>query len=733
MNARFTAAIAIALATAVTAATPKQPDPGARAAAILRQMTPAERTVLLHGSMAVTIGPIKAPDGSIPGAGYVPGIARLGVPALTESDASLGVAYALGARGDGATALPSGMALASSWNPQLMREGGAMIGGEAHAKGFNVLLAGGVNLIREPRGGRTFEYLSEDPLLAGTLAGAAVAGIQSAHVISTVKHFALNDEETGRHFHNVLIDDGAARESDLLAFQLAIERGQPGAVMCAYNQINSHYGCGNDWLLNQVLKRDWGYKGWVMSDWGAVGAVDYVLKGLDQQSGEQIDPQVFLGQTLQDLASKDSRYAKRIDDMNQRILRSIFAVGVDANPPQKRPIDFKANGDIAERAARQGIVLLHNPGKVLPLGTVKRIAVIGGYADSGVLAGGGSSQVQGEGGPSLSRPAGGDNPLNAMIAENYQRSVPLNAIRARATGAEVVFRNGRYISDAVIAAKQAEVAIVFATQPMTEGLDVPDLSLPDGQDALIAAVAAANPRTVVVLETGGPVLMPWLSKTAAVMEAWYPGARGAEAITAVLFGDANPSGRLPITFPASETQLPRVALPGADSVEPNFIGNGKPGQTLDINYNVEGADVGYRWYARTAQTPLFAFGHGLSYSTFHTTALKARAGKSLWVECTVHNTGDRSGDDVVQIYLTSAAGTQLRRLIGYQRVALLAGETKTVSLDVDLRLLARWEQGGWHIAAGTYGVAVGRSAADPGESVDVQLAERRWRDIRTPH
>jgi beta-glucosidase len=227
--------------------------------------------------------------------------------------------------------------------------------------------------------------------------------------------------------------------------------------------------------------------------------------------------------------------------------------------------------------------------------------------------------------------------------------------------------------------------------------------------------------------------MPWLSKTAAVMEAWYPGARGAEAITAVLFGDANPSGRLPITFPASETQLPRVALPGADSVEPNFIGNGKPGQTLDINYNVEGADVGYRWYARTAQTPLFAFGHGLSYSTFHTTALKARAGKSLWVECTVHNTGDRSGDDVVQIYLTSAAGTQLRRLIGYQRVALLAGETKTVSLDVDLRLLARWEQGGWHIAAGTYGVAVGRSAADPGESVDVQLAERRWRDIRTPH
>jgi beta-glucosidase len=703
-------------------------DPDARAAATESQMTREERGVLLHGIMALPLFESPLPKEAVFGAGYVPGIARLGVPALKETDASLGVSYVSGVRDDGATALPSGLAMAASWDPDLLQAGGAMIGAEARAKGFNVMLAGGVNLLREPRNGRAFEYLGEDPWLAGTLAGAAVAGIQSQHVISTLKHYALNDQETGRQFHDARISDAAARESDLLAFQVAVERGRPGSVMCAYNRINGAYACGNDYLLNQVLKTDWSFKGWVMSDWGAVHALDYALKGLDQQSGEQIDYQVYFDKPLADAAAADPGYARRVTDMNRRILRSIYAVGLDSHPTQVEPIDFKAHGAVAERVARSGLVLLRNQSGTLPLaGAIKRIAVIGGYADSGVLSGGGSSQVQGEGGPSVTRPYGGGGFFAAIMAESYHSSVPLDAIKARAPGIEVSFRNGRYITDAVIAAKQAEVAIVFATQWMTEGLDVPDLSLPDGQDALIAAVAAANPHTIVVLETGGPVLMPWLDRTAAVLEAWYPGARGAEAIVAVLFGDENPSGRLPVTFPAGLEQLPRPQLPGADSVEPDFQGHGKAGQILAIDYDIEGADVGYRWFARSGRKPLFSFGFGLSYTTFTTSPLRVSAGKDVVAECQVTNSGARAGADVVQLYLVSANGAATRRLVGYQRVPLAAGESRAVRLVIDPRLIGRWSGAEWRIARGVYRFATGRSAEDLGAPVAVALRERRWR------
>jgi beta-glucosidase len=720
--------ICCVVAAGHTAAEPARTDPDTRAENIVRAMTPAERNILMHGAMAISFGDFKAPPEAIPGAGYVPGIPRLGIPALAETDASLGVAYVMGLRKDGATALPSGMALASSWNPALLRQGGAMIGGEARAKGFNVLLAGGVNLIREPRNGRTFEYLSEDPWLAGTLGGASIAGIQSVHVISTVKHFAFNDEETGRHFYDVHISEPAGRESDLLAFRIAIERGRPGSVMCAYNRVNSEPACGSEVLLNQVLKHDWGFPGWVMSDWGAVGATDFAVHGLDQESGEQIDASVFFGRPLEDAAAADPKYGARVADMNRRILRSMFTVGVDAYPAKPAPIDFKADGAVAETAALEGIVLLKNRDHALPLEAgAQRIAVIGGYADSGVLSGGGSSQVQGEGGPAISRPNGG-GPFAALTADSYQRSVPLDALRARAPAADIVFRNGRYLTDSVIAAKSAAVAIVFATQPMTEGLDAPDLSLPDGQDALIAAVAAANPHTIVVLETGGPVLMPWLDQVAGVVEAWYPGARGAEALAALVFGDQNPSGRLPVSFPASTAQLPRPVLPGALTVEPDFVGGGKPGQTLDIDYDVEGADIGYRWYARTGQTPLFPFGFGLSYTTFETAGLELTRAAVPTAAATVRNTGSRAGAEVVQLYVTNLAGTAALRLVAYERVELAPGASQSVRLTIDPRLLAHWDHGAWRIKGGTYRFALGSSAADLGAPVDLVLSDKLWKD-----
>jgi len=702
----------------------------ARAAAIVRQMTPEEKTVLTHGIMPLPLSPNapRPPADAIPGAGYIAGIERVGVPALKETDASLGVSYVMGIRHDGATALPSGLAMAASWNPDLLRQGGAAIGAEARAKGFNVLLAGGANLTRDPRNGRTFEYLSEDPLLTGELVGAAITGIQSNNIISTIKHFALNGQETGRKFIDVKISDAAARESDLLAFQIGIERGNPLSVMCSYNRLHGSQGCDSDYLLNKVLKQDWRYKGFVMSDWGAVPSLDAALHGLDQQSGEQLDPAVFFAKTLGDAAAKDPRYAARLDDMNKRVLTAIYAAELDKNPAKPGgAIDFAAHAKVAEDTAKQGIVLLRNEGNVLPLAkTAKRIAVIGGYATQGVLSGGGSSQVQGEGGPAVTVAIGAEGPFAALMQQNYHRSSPVKAIRAMAPGAEVVWRMGDYVADAVNQAKKADVVIVFATKWSTEGLDQADFSLPHGQDALIEAVAAANPRTIVVLETGNPVDMPWLDKTAAVLEAWYPGARGGEAIASVLFGETNPSGRLPITFPKNAGQLPRPILDGYAELEPNFAGEAPSKDArLTADYDIEGSDVGYRWFARKGEKALFPFGYGLSYTSFSAGGLKTDGKTATF---TLGNTGSRAGATVGQLYLISRAGSPKQRLVGFKRVELAPGASQRVNVTIDPRLLADWDNGGWKIPAGDYAFALGSDAEHLGPAVTVRIAARSWKD-----
>jgi beta-glucosidase len=313
------------------------------------------------------------------------------------------------------------------------------------------------------------------------------------------------------------------------------------------------------------------------------------------------------------------------------------------------------------------------------------------------------------------------------FAQSYQAPSPVKAIKALAPDAAIIYRNGNYITDAVLAARKADVAIVFATQWQTEGLDLPDLSLPNGQDALIAAVADANPNTIVVLETGGPVLMPWLDQTAAVIAAWYPGARGVDAIASVLFGKTNPSGRLPMTFPASLDQLPRPQLDGSDTVEPNISGRGNPGQSLRVDYDIEGTDVGYRWFARKGIKPLFPFGHGLSYTTFDYSGLSLKAGKAPTASFRVTNSGKRAGAAVAQLYLVSAAGKPVARLAGFSKVSLMPGETRQVQLAIDPRVAARWDNG-WAIAAGNYGFALGNSAASLGSVRTVRLRARRWRD-----
>jgi len=700
-----------------------------RAAATVRRMTADEKVILTHGLFALPYGSptTPLPADAIAGAGYVEGIPRLGIPALKETDASLGIGYVSGLRKDGATALPSGLAQASTWNPDLLYRGGVMIGSEARAKGFNVLLAGGANLMRDPRNGRTFEYLAEDPLLTGMLVGAAIRGVQSNNIISTIKHFALNGQETGRKAVDSRINEPAARESDLLAFQIGIEQGQPGSVMCAYNRVNGAKACDSDWLLNKVLKQSWRYKGFVMSDWGAVPGVETALNGLDQQSGEQLDKAVFFSGVLKQKAASDRAYAAKLDDMNQRILTAIYAAGLDKYPAKTGgKIDFVRNAAVAEETAREGIVLLRNERSTLPLArSAKSIAIIGGHADVGVLSGGGSSQVQGEGGPAVLIPVATGS-ARSSVSQQYHRSSPLDAIKALAPNATITFRDGSYITDAVEKAKQAEVAIVFATEWRTEGHDQPDLSLPDGQDQLIAAVADANPNTIVILETGGPVKMPWLDKTAAIIEAWYPGARGGQAIASILFGETNPGGRLPVSFPVDEGQLPRPVLDGSAWVEPPYADEPAfGGDKLRADYDVEGSDVGYRWFARRGTKPLFPFGFGLSYTSFSAGGLTVKGKTATF---TVANTGKRVGDDVAQLYLVSRAGAPIRRLVGFQRVSLEPGAHRQLTMTIDPRLLADWKDGGWTMPAGEYGFALGRNAEELGPTVITRMAARKWSD-----
>ena len=390
-----TTALAMLLGCAAMTASAKDrapPVPAAEAAAddwaakTEAQMTDDERFSLLHGFMPIPIGPYadpewqaKWPKDVIPGAGYVAGVPRLGIPSQRATDASLGVTNPFGIRkGDSATALPAGLALGASFNPDLAFAGAEAVASEARAKGFNVLLGGGMNLIRDPRNGRNFEYISEDPLLSGIMGGAAVRGAQSAGVVSTVKHFSLNSNETNRHTWNAEIEEAAHRESDLLAFQIAIERGHPGSVMCAYNLVNGQKACGNDHLLNTVLKKDWRYKGWVMSDWGAVSGADFAIKGLDQQAGEQLDKQVWFDAPLKAKLADGSLTRDRLSDMVRRILRSMKANGlVDAGPAPA--VDMAAHAAVARRIAEQGIVLLKNDANALPLAAnVGSVAVIVG-------------------------------------------------------------------------------------------------------------------------------------------------------------------------------------------------------------------------------------------------------------------------------------------------------------------------------------------------------------------
>ncbi|MGE5600686.1 MAG: beta-glucosidase family protein, partial [Pseudomonadota bacterium] len=728
------AAIAIALAgpasgqESATPASAGQPwlnpglSPEARARAAVEAMTLDEKLRLIFGYSDQAVTEIsKVPDDIVSqelkayvqtravkgSAGFVPGVPRLGIPDQWQTDASMGVRNSL----IPSTALPSSLATAASFDPAVPRAGGVMIGAETRATGHNTMLSGGLNLARDPRNGRYFEYTGEDPLLAGTMAGSLIDGIQSNKIISTIKHYAVNDTETQRTTLDVTISAEALRQSDLLAFEFAIERGSPGSVMCSYNLINGRWGCENDYLLNTVLKGDWGYKGFVMSDWGAVhSTAPAANNGLDQFTGFccVTDNPRFAPPAMKAALQSGAISQTRLDNMVERILWALFAKGAVDNPVKAGPIDYAAHAMVSQKAAEESLVLLKNDGDLLPLRGVKSVAVIGGNADKGVMAGGGSSDVT---------PVGGA----VMIDEHtFMPSAPLAALKSELPRAKVSFDAGSDLASAAALAAASDVAIVFVTQHDSEGYDG-HLELQGNQDALVAAVAKANPKTVVVVESGGAVFMPWASDVPAILEAFYPGIRGGPAIARILTGKVNPSGHLPISFPASSDQLAHPDLPGL----------GLPGETpTHITYD-EGAAVGYKWYDVKGYKPLWAFGHGLSYTSFALSGLTALPdGKSVKVGFSMRNSGKRAGKGVAQVYVAPAdwkkAGWEApKRLGAFAKTDLKPGKARQIELNVDPRLLATYEaaNNNWHIKAGTYHLMVGQASDMEMQNVDVTLSD----------
>jgi beta-glucosidase len=691
-------------------------SPDERAALVVKAMTLDEKVSLLHGTGMSGLGPVsRLAVHSNGGAGYVVGVARLAIPAIQMSDAAYGVRMS-GENGRYSTALPACVAGAASWDLEAAHEYGALIGRELRAQGYNMSLGGGVNITREPRNGRNFEYMGEDPILAGKMVAQVIKGTQDQHVIGDIKHYALNDQESGRNAVNVNIDKRSMRGSDLLAFEIGVRESDVAAVMCSYNRVNGDYACENKYLLTDVLKKDWMFKGFVLSDWGGTHTTAKAsAAGLDHEEPAEI----FYGADFKNAVEAGKIPKAELDDHVQRILRSMFATGVIDDPPEKSVVDVVGGFEVAQKLAEQSIVLLKNEQNQLPLDASKlhSIAVIGAHSDVGMISGGGSAQVDPPGGNAIMPPGQGRTHWQDHI---WFPTSPLRAIKAKAPGVNVQYDSGDDPSKAADLAKSADVAIVFAAQWESEGMDLETLSLPDNQDLLIAQVAAANPHTIVVIESGGPVTMPWAGQVSGVVEAWFAGSRGAEAVANLLFGDVNPSGKLPVTFPRSEADLPHptIVKPPAHSTTKDGdqeawkrIAAGLP--AFQVTYD-EGVKVGYKWYDAENKPVLFPFGYGLSYTTYEYSGFKVTPGEKVRVTFTVKNAGNRAGAEVAQVYATlpASAGEPPKRLVGWSKVQLNAGESKDVTVDVARLYLSIFnvDKNSWELVPGVYGFMAGGSS-----------------------
>ena len=693
------------------------------------QQTPAQRTSELLGAMSLSDkiqmvtgeGEFNPTTANPEAAGNIAANPTLCIPALVLNDATAGV----GDQQQLTTAFPDSIGLASAWDPSLAQQYGAVLGREAFAKGVNVMLGPGVDIARNPLNGRNFEYAGEDPYLAGQAAAGIIQGIQSQHVIATVKHYALNDQETDRTTDSSDASERTIEEIDLPAFQAAVKAGV-GSVMCSYNRINGVYACENPTMLHGVLDGQFGFNGFVMSDWGANhSTVASANAGMDMEmpGGVSNTPEYY-GPALQTAVQDGQVGAATLNDMVRRIVYTMFRLGLFDHVPAEgaqagaAPATSADSIAMATKVAEEGTVLLKNANGVLPLsGSGKRIAVIGPAA--------------GPQGATLAEQGYGSGHVPEFA---YQPGVvsPLQSITARAAqaGDVVSYADGDGTADAVAAAKAADFAVVFVNDAEIEGADRPDLDAHTGtcsfadvlsptscsyspldQNALVSAVAAANPHTIAVIQSGGPIAMPWAGQVQGILENWFPGQVDGDAIAPVLFGDVDPSGKLPVTFPVklsddplqTAAQYPGVTEPG-DSVGPHSA------------YS-EGLLVGYRWYDARNITPLFPFGYGLSYTTFRCSGIAVkRAGAGASVTFSVTNTGSRSGAAVGQVYVGDPAsvGEPPKHLEGFRRVELNPGQSATVTIPLGAMSFAHWDTAGhkWAVRAGTYHVMVGSSSRD---------------------
>jgi beta-glucosidase len=679
--------------------------PDRRADVLLAAMTLQDKVNLVTGDTG-------QPDPSYPNygaAGVVFANPNLCIPALVLNDAAAGI-------GDMqvlTTAFPDGVTQASTWDLPLLRTYGDALGHEAFAKGVNVLLGPGIDILRDPLNGRGWEYYGEDPYLTGQAAAAIIQGIQQNPVVATAKHYAADDQEGtpdnnyGTVSNNV--DPRTMHEIELPAFEDSVRAGV-GAVMCTSAQLNRIYGCQNRQYLTGVLRGQLHFGGWVMSDWQAAQSTAGSAKGgMDM---EMPSPQWY-GPALQAAVQQGKVTMATLNSMVRRILLTMFRRGLFDHVPPEQGQAFQANAStpastsMAQRVAQEGTVLLKNSGSILPLtGPGKRIALIGSPASPQ----GATLAEQGYGSAHVPEPG---YPANVVS--------PVQAITARAAGASdaVTYADGSSTTDATLAAKGSDVAVVFVSDVSSEGFDRPDMNPRAGtcdlvsqtgcnyssvdQNALVAAVAAANPNTIVVLQNGGPLTMPWLGSVRAVLENWYPGQVDGDSIAPILFGDLDPSGHLPETIPKQLSDGP-LRTPSQ-----------YPGVSGQVAHS-ERLLVGYRWYTAKRIAPLFPFGFGLSYTSFRFSRLSLTPrGASVIVRFRLTNTGRRSGADVAQVYVRDppAAGEPPEQLARFQRVDLPPGTSQTVTLVVGRRSLSYWRSatGRWTLTPGCYTIMVGDSSA----------------------
>lgn len=641
--------------------------PERRAAELIAAMTLTEKIEQLHLQPSAVHQRV------------VPGIARLGIPDFRIANGPAGMGPADDKPQKPATALPATMALTSTFDPGLAHDYGRLIGTETRALAHNVSEGPDINMARVPVNGRTFEGMGEDPVLAGAMAVEDIRGIQANGTIAEVKHFAANNQETNRFTINEAIDERTLNEIYLPHFERAVREGGAGAVMCAYPKINGVFTCENPALLKKKLRGKWGFDGFVQSDWGAAhSTVGSAEAGMDL---EMIDG-TYYGEAMEKAVAAGKVTEKTIDGLLSHRYTTMFRFGQFDHPPTATPLPVERDGAAARDFAERGMVLLRNENGQLPMNAAKakKIALIGPYATKAKTGGGGSSAV-----------------IPTYTVD------PLTGLRNRAPGSEITLDDGSDPARAAKAAAGADVSIVMVGDDETEGKDRPSPALAGNQDALVEAVAAANPHTVVVVKSGAPVLMPWIGKVAAVLEAWYPGQEDGNAVARVLFGDVNPSAKLPITFPASGNDTPastKEQYPGVDGT---------------ASYT-EGLQIGYRWFDAQRKEPLFPFGFGLSYTSFAYSGLAVHRepGGGAAVSFDVRNTGQRAGADVAQVYLgfPATAGEPPLQLKGFQRVHLAPGQSRHVTVHLDPRAFATWDTAAhdWRQARGTFTVHVGDSS-----------------------